>query len=171
MFDHQRLRLGFTEPLGFVISRQEVEEHALARVLSRLKPLVADSSEAWRYKGQVTLVVSGYEDDPRSLVDVPEVRLMLRDLEAGWKEWPFFLNQVDDSIKLLIASSAGERFDGGGWVELSRDRLSQMLLRGLVGIKCVFERYGFPESELQALSAGLIEVFEQAGLDPSDRPA
>jgi hypothetical protein len=50
----------------------------------------------------MTLVVDGYNYDPRELVDIPEVRTLLRSLEASWPHWAFFFNQVDDSIKLLV---------------------------------------------------------------------
>ena len=69
-----------------MISRREVEAADLASVLSRLKVFLATREDAWRYRGQMTLVVDGYNNDPRELVDIPEVRALLRGLEA---EWPF----------------------------------------------------------------------------------
>ena len=55
-------------------------------MLSRLKVFLATREDAWRYRGQMTLVVDGYNNDPRELVDIPEVRTLLRRLayQAGY---------------------------------------------------------------------------------------
>ena len=81
------LRPGVSEPVVLLISRREVEAADIASVLSRLKPFLASREEAWRYRGQMTLVVDGYNHDPRELADVPEVRTLLRKLEASWPHW------------------------------------------------------------------------------------
>ena len=100
---HLDLRPGITEPVVLLISRSEVEAGDIASVLFRLEVFVANREDAWRYRGQMALVVDGYNDDPRELVDIPEVRSLLQQLEAGWPYWAHFLNQVDDSIKLMLS--------------------------------------------------------------------
>jgi hypothetical protein len=99
--------------------------------LSRLKVFLATREDAWRYRGQMTLVVDGYNNDPRELVDIPEVRALLRGLEAEWPYWAFFFNQVDDSIKLLLSCVAGCRFLGRGAVEMDADLVAAALARGV----------------------------------------
>lgn len=160
----QDLRPGVTEPAVLVISRREVEAADLASVLSRLKAFRATREDAWRYRGQMTLVVDGYNNDPRELVDIPEVRTLLRRLESAWPFWAFFFNQVDDSIKLLLSCAAGHRFLGRGTVEMDAELVAQALARGFGGMNVIFEEYGFPETELEAMSRGLLEVLEQAGM-------
>lgn len=164
MSPRQDLRPGVTEPVVLMISRREVEGGDLDSVLSRLKVFRATRADAWRYRGQMTLVVDGYNHDLRELVDIPEVRTLLRRLEAAWPFWAFFFNQVDDSIKLLISCAAGHRFLGRGAVEMDADLVAQALSRGFGGMNTIFEENGFPESELEAMSMGLIEVLEQAGM-------
>ena len=158
------LRPGVTEPVVLMISRREVEAKDLASVVSRLKVFLATREDAWRYRGQMTLVVDGYNQDPRELVDIPEVRALLRDLEAAWPYWAYFFNQVDDSIKLLLSCVAGHRFLGRGAVEMDADLVAGALARGFDGMNAVFERFGFPEDELERMSKGLVEVLEQAGM-------
>jgi hypothetical protein len=147
-----------------MISRREVEAADLPSVLSRLKVFLATREDAWRYRGQMTLVVDGYNDDPRELVDIPEVRALLRGLEAAWPYWAYFFNQVDDSIKLLLSCVAGHRFLGRGAVEMDADLVARALARGFGGMNAVFDRFGFPEDDLEKMSNGLVEVLEQAGM-------
>ena len=147
-----------------LISRREVEAGDLASVLSRLKPFLVTREDAWRYRGQMALVVDGYNNDPRELVDIPEVRTLLRQFEAEWPYWAYFFNQVDDSIKLLLSCVAGRRFLGRGAVEMDPDLVSEALGRGFGGLNMVFDRFGFAEDELENMSNGLVEVLQQAGM-------
>ena len=158
------LRPGVTEPVVLMISRREVEQGDLASVLARLKVFLTTREDAWLYRGQMTLVVDGYNDDPRELVDIPQVRTLLAQLEAAWPYWAFSFNQVDDSIKLLLSCVAGVRFLGRGAVEMDPQRMATALAHGFGGMNEVFERFGFPEDELELMSRGLLEVLEQAGM-------
>lgn len=72
--------------------------------------------------GQMSLVVDGYNHDPRELVDIPEVRHFLKRLAAQWPYWGFFLNQA------------------------------------FAGMNALFDQYGFPEHELEAMSMGLVAL-------------
>jgi hypothetical protein len=157
-------RPGVREPVVLLISRREVEQADLASVLSRLKVFLATREDAWRYRGQMTLVVDGYNDDPRELVDIAEVRALLRGLEAEWPYWAYFFNQVDDSIKLLLSCIAGSRFLGRGAIEMDADLVAAALARAFGGMNMIFERFGFPEDELEKMSNGLVEVLQQAGM-------
>ena len=158
------LRPGVSEPVVLLISRREVEACDIASVLSRLKPFLATREDAWLYRGQMTLVVNGYNNDPRELVDIPEVRTLLRALESSWPPWAYFFNQVDDSIKLLLSCVAGSRFHGRGAVEMDADFVAAALGRAFGGINMVFDRFGFPEDELEKTSNGHVEVLQQAGM-------
>ena len=158
------LRPGVSEPVVLLISRREVEAGDLASVLSRLKVFLATREDAWLYRGQMTLVVDGYNNDPRELVDIPAVRTLLRGLESSWPQWAYFFNQVDDSIKLLLSCVAGSRFLGRGAVEMDAELVAAALGRAFGGMNMVFERFGFPEDELEEMSNGLVEVLQQAGM-------
>ena len=46
----------------------------ISEVLSSLKSLSGDRSSAMSAEGAVTLVFNGYDDDPRELESIPEVR-------------------------------------------------------------------------------------------------
>ena len=158
------LRPGITEPVVLMISRREVEAGDIASVVSRLKVFLATREDAWLYRGQMTLIVDGYNNDPRELVDVPEVRTILCQFEAAWPYWAYFFNQVDDSIKLLLSCVAGRRFLGRGAVEMDAELVAAALARGFGGMNTIFERFGFPDGELEKMSNGLVEVLQQAGM-------
>jgi hypothetical protein len=158
------LRPGVTEPVILMISRRQVEAFDIASVLTNLKPFTATREDAWLYRGQMALAVDGYNDDPRELIDIPEVRALLQELYQQWPYWAFFFNQVDDTIKILGSCVCGTHFPGGGAVEIDGHKVEDFLMHGFAGMNAVFEKHGFPETELESMSRGLVEVVEQAGM-------
>ena len=112
----------------------------------------------------MALVIDGYDDDPRELIDLPEVPAFLRELDQKWPFWAFFFNQVDDSIKILLSCLCASRYLGRGQVEIDPEKLERFLLAGFAAMNSIFDENEFPESELEAMSNGVIEVVEQAGM-------
>ena len=159
------LSRGVVEPVVLMISRREVEANDIDSVFQRLEEQFRLPAVMWRYRGQMALVVDGYNDDPRELVDIPAVRAFLRGLDARWPFWAFFFNAVDDSIKILASCVAGCRFPGHGMVEIDPDRLRDFLMRGFAAMNSIFDEHGFPEDELESMSRSVIEVIEQAGFN------
>ena len=150
------LRPGVTEPVVLMFSRREVEAGDALSAVDRLNALFCSREAIWRYRGQVSLVVDGYNDDTRELVDIPEVRAVLREFDARWPYWAFLFNQVDDSIKLLGSCLCAERYLGRGQVEVDPEKLRTFLLRGFAAMNALFNDHGFPESELEVMSNGII---------------
>jgi hypothetical protein len=144
-------------PIVLVISRRQVEEADVASVLSNLKVMTASREEVARYRGQMMLVVHGYNSDKRELLDIIEVRELLI---AVYNTWPFFgyyFNLVDESIKPLASATCGKAYPGQGQVEIDLDKLREFLLRGTNGIVTMFEHYGFPGEELDTTLEGFAE--------------
>jgi len=79
------LRPGIRDPVDLMVSRRQVEEADLASVVEGLRPFIATREDAWLNRCQMSLVVSGYENDPREIVDMPQARQFLKDLA---REWP-----------------------------------------------------------------------------------
>ena len=125
------LRKGVTDPVVLMISRRQVEQQDLASVLDALKLFTANREDAWLYRGQMSLVVDGYNHDPRDLVDIPEVRSLLKRLGAEWPYWGFFFNQVDDSIKILGSCCCGVEFPGRSAAVIDPALLTGFLTRPL----------------------------------------
>jgi hypothetical protein len=158
------LRPGVTELVVLMFSRREVEASDPGPAVARLNTLFNSREAIWRYRGQVALVVDGYDDDPRELVDVSEVRTFLARFTQAWPYWAYYFNQVDDSIKLLAACLCARRLLGAGHLEIDPDKLGVFLADGFAAMNTVFDEHGFPESELQNITEGVIEVITQAGM-------
>lgn len=74
----------------------------LSAVLSSLKSFSSDRSSAMSAEGCVTLVFDGYDDDPRELESIPEVREWFARLFEAWPYWSFFANRIDQTVPLVL---------------------------------------------------------------------
>ena len=162
------LRPGLSDPVVFVISRQQVEALDLDESIDFLHSLVpiAHPHHAWAYKGRLSLVIAGYETDPRELFEIPEVCRYLRALDEQWPFWLFFFNQVDDSIKLIALCLASSIEVVPGAAHIDPNGLRRFMERAFTAVNYLFESYGFPESENEALSMEVSRLFANSLISP-----
>ncbi len=159
---------GLFDPVVFLISRQQVEAFDLDSSLNALQSLVptARPHHARAFKGRLSLVISGYEKDPRELFEIPEVCRYLRALDEQWPFWLYFFNQVDDSIKLIALCLASSIEVMPGAAHIDPDGLRRFLERGFTAVNYLFESYGFPESENAVLSMEVSRLFVNSQITP-----
>ena len=104
----------------------------ISAVLTALKSLSNDRSSAMSAEGVVTLVFHGYDDDPRELEAIPEVRGWFANLFEAWPYWSFFANRIDQTVPLILSLLlSGEAVAGEpgmvGWA-FDLDELKPLLL-------------------------------------------
>ena len=122
-----------------------------------LGPLVADRDAAWTLRGRLSISFHGYDDDPRALYTVAEVRKFVVRVHTAWPYWFFFLNQIDHSIKLVAACLCElQRVEPGGW-QLAPPDLACFLEDGMAALEQLFERHRFPPDRHRATVEGVIE--------------
>ena len=76
------LQLG-VDSIVLVVSHDEVEKLDLSGCLGVLDSLIESREKAMRFRDQVVFGVDGYNDDPRELFEIPEVRTFIRDLDRN----------------------------------------------------------------------------------------
>ena len=72
-------------------------------ILDALRQISSSKEDCLRYAGTLSIVITGYEDDPRELPQIPEVRAWFRNLNGSWPYWGWFLNKLDDSLPLVTS--------------------------------------------------------------------
>jgi hypothetical protein len=76
-----------------VARRSEVERGMIEPTLTALQCLSSDPETALRYKSNATLSFQGYDQDPRGLFEIEEVREFVEKLNAKWYSWFFFMTK------------------------------------------------------------------------------
>ena len=143
------------------IHREQIEVFDLESSLSFLRTLVpsSDPQFALSYKGGVSLVIGGYDDDPREIFEIPEVCRYLHEIDREWPFWFFFLNPSDGSLKLAGMCLASAVSVSPGKAYILPDNLYRFMERGFGAVNFLFDHYGFPESDNEALSEVVSQIF------------
>ena len=131
----------------------------ISRVLLSLQSLTRDRASALSAEGAVTLIFNGYDNDPRELEAIPEVREWFATLFRAWPYWSFFANRTDQTVPLIITlllpgdQVKGEEAGTVGW-SFDIDQLRPLLLR----------MFGFQNELIESLDLGE-DVNERSSAD------
>ena len=136
----------------------------ISGVLSALKSLSADRSSAMSAEGAVTLVFNGYDDDPRELESIPEVREWFAKLFEAWPYWSFFASRIDQTVPLVLTLlMPGETVAGEpgmvGW-EFDPDELKPLLFKMFGYQNELIERLEIGEDVNERVSRDFIEAVQ-----------
>jgi hypothetical protein len=116
---------GFTRPpkrrprprrirsVPFEIPRKTIEKRDVSAVVARLNGLVEDKESARSAMGSVSILVDGYDDDPREIYQIPEVRDWYGKLVEAVPHLLFFLFPEAQAVKNLYLVLNGGPKAGG----------------------------------------------------------
>lgn len=148
-----------TEPAIIVlaITRKEVESGSIASTLEHLHTLTDTRENALLYRESLVFQVGGYDDDPRELTEIPEVRAFFHHLAAEWPHWLWFLARGCGAVVLLLAllcevkmvRSSGRNAEGGYATEFaSKTELAAVMMDLFDRGNSLFNTYGLPDAAI-----------------------
>ena len=85
------------------ISRHEIETENFTSALERLHVLTDSQQNVYRYKESMVFQVRGYDEDPRELPEIPQVRRYFALLTKQWPHWFWFLLRGNGCVVMLLA--------------------------------------------------------------------
>lgn len=87
-----------------LITRNEVERGTVGDVVHRLMTISDDPRATKHLAGRVVLQVDGYNDDPRELMEIQEIREFFADIHKQWRYWAHFLDVTyTDSFNVMLS--------------------------------------------------------------------
>ena len=109
----------------------------------------------------VSLVVEGYDADPRELCEIPEVRAYFVHLLERWPYWFFFCSLEDSNLMMMLLSVVPElivcRRSGLVNFQISGPGLSPLLLRLFAHMNPLCEICGFSESMIMTRTDDVVD--------------
>jgi hypothetical protein len=153
-----RFRPAVMEPIYLVFSREQIEAHDISEPLQVLRQLAGNPEEALAACGRISLVIDGYDADPRELFEVPEVRRYIKALDDMWPYWFFFLSQADDSIKIVESCLCDSIEVIPGVTSIDNEQLNAYLTRHFSAMNHYCEALNLPESKIEEISEGVISL-------------
>jgi len=130
MWEHPEARL---DNLVLMASRSEVESGDTLPALASLRKLLVPDNAA-KVKGRLVFGVNGYDDDPRDLWEIPEVRSWMQKLDSQFPYWLYFMDTGPVSTLAFIAFSLCryEKVPGGKMIP--RDELQRFLVSHFIAM-------------------------------------
>jgi hypothetical protein len=165
---NQRLRPGISEPVFLMFSRRQVETSDIDEPLQFLRGLTANPRAALEYCGRISLIVDGYNDDPREIFEVPEVRAFIKSIDQQWPYWFFFLSQADDSIKMLESCLCDTIEVIPGVASIDLEQMERSLVRHFGAMNRLCEAMNVPEAKIEEISEGIISLIHNASVEQID---
>ncbi len=154
-----------SEPIYLVISREQINECDISGPLRVLRQLQGNPEKAVAACGRISLVIDGYNKDPRELFEIPEVRRFIKELDAIWPYWFFFLSQADDSIKVIESCLCDSIEVVPGVTSIDSEQLQNCLSRHFSAMNNYCESLRLPESKIQEISEGIISLIDNAAVE------
>jgi hypothetical protein len=161
----QHLRPAVTDLIVLMFSRRQVETCDVDEPLGLLRSLAADRRTAIEFWGRISLVIDGYNDDPRELFEIPEVRAYIKCLDLAWPYWFFLLSQIDESIKLLESCLCDTIEVVPGVTSIDLDQLDRSLARHFGAMYRLGAELKLPEEMCEEVAEGIIGMFQNAAVE------
>ncbi len=152
------LELG-VDSIVLVVSREEVQKLDLSSCLQVLDSLIESREKAMRFRDRVVFGVDGYNDDPRELFEIPEVRTFIRELDAKWPYWFFFLSKATDALKMIMLSLCRYQKAGGGLIRYDPKDVKLFLVSHFVALNRIFDRFDFDKPLNKEMSEAIFDYF------------
>jgi hypothetical protein len=158
-----------TEPdsLSFVISREDIETGNISTTVLLLEKLL-NPDAALKYCEKVDIGVYGYDDDPRELNELPEVRDFIYKLDEKFPYWCYFLSKRATGLMFILSC-----FCPPYLTPESRDRIwlksigEYLTRRGFPAMNHISVAAGCSESEIERMTNRVMEYIT-TGVDKSE---
>jgi hypothetical protein len=141
------------DPLGVMVSRDEVERQDIEPSLCVLRQLTASPALARRFFERVDIAFHGYDDTTQELFEIPPVRDFVHRLDEEFPFWLFFLSKQYLGLQCLLFCLLPPFLTDEGRSRLFPGRIEQLLTRRWVpAMNLVCEYVKFSEEQTEQLT-------------------
>jgi len=131
--------------------RRDVERNNINPVLEILNDLLTPVN-AKQYFEKVELCVSGYDNDPKELCEIPEVRKYMSDLDSQFPYWFYFITKLSLSLSFITFSLCQFEKNEAGEIHLDPSVLIRFMERHFKAVNELENLGLLDEAENQWLS-------------------
>lgn len=152
----------------FSVRREVIESGNIASVLERLHILTDSPRNVSLYKEAMVLSAEGYDDDPRELWEVKEVKDFFKQLVAEWPHWFWFLARNAGMVAMflnLLCETQTTRTPMGSYTQYIKSREAPITMSSLYerGSQ-LFKEYGVSDDEyMRSARSAVFEITRTIG--------
>ena len=148
--------------LGVAVSRSDVENGDTSATLGTLSGLLDTDATVRRFRGRVNVSFDGFNDDPREIYEIPEIRRFCAELDARFPYWLYFLSTEDSSLKMMTFCLCRVEKQGPGLVMLNNTDLGQFLYSHFAAMNELFRRHSLDDATNRVISDTVLKYFNLA---------
>lgn len=150
--------------IAMVFSRREVESGNISDALDRLLGISDCAEHVRKFKDGLTLIFSGYENDPRELHQIPEAVAFFRKLNSHWPYWLHFVEKDDVTLGLVfwLLCDMEVVSKKGNLVSChfkDADDVSRVMQELYMALNALYEANGISERENEAMTERVTNAF------------
>lgn len=145
-WEHPNARVG---QVALMASKEEVEAGNIAGALASLQKLLKPAN-AWKFRGRLIFGIRGYDDDPRDLWEIEEVRSWMQKLDREFPYWLYFMDTGPSSTLSFIAFSLCRYEKVSGGKVIPPEELQRFLLSHFIAMNDLSRRLGETQEENDA---------------------
>jgi hypothetical protein len=147
------------------IDRSSVEQGDVSECAARLKSLTATRDRVLANNGSVSVLVTGYESDPRQLFEIEEVRRYLKRLDDHQPQWFHLCSRTDATLKLIFMCTSRVNAmpsiaPGATAHTFDREHLRSFLMRHYHAMRGLHDEFGVPQITSENISGLVISYFK-----------
>ncbi len=150
----------------YQFSRDRVQAGDAKDFLSRFgKFRVPVGKQLQGMMNSLALMIQGYDDDPREIYAIPEVRAFYKQLWEVWPYWLYFCNLESENLMMMVMccleSLDAVKVKGQSQVKVSISPLEvvQFISGGFVPMNEMCERAGMSERQIFERTKAVFEYF------------
>ena len=155
-----------TDLILYQFSRDRVEDGDAKDFLSRFgKFRVPVGRQLQGMMNSLALTIQGYDDDPREIYAIPEVRAFYKQLWQRWPYWLYFCNLDTENLMMMVMccldSLDALKVQGRPQVQVQINPLEvvQFISGGFVPMNEMCERAGMSERQIFDRTKAVFEYF------------
>jgi hypothetical protein len=146
-----------------LVSRQDVESLRIGSTVERLMLFSDCAKHVHQFAGRVVIQVDGYDDDPRALVSIPEVKRFFQAVDGHWSYWLHFLIPEVSQIQLILLMLVDvkkETVQNGhiGFSLTSPQQLEDQIQRLLAAMETLHDAFKVPRAHAELMIAAVVRA-------------
>jgi len=143
--------------LQIIVAREQVEAEDISEILTILQQLLQPDT-ARKFFERVDIAFTGYDQDPRELYEIVEVRNFVHKLDEQFPFWLYFLTKRGNGLRLILYCFCPPFLKPEAQQEIWTKRINDYLLkRGLPGMGTICELVGWSEEQMMQLNDRVLE--------------
>lgn len=147
------------------IPRDDIVRRNTGPALASLNKLVESPEALAASNGTISLMVGGYDSDPRELHMIPEVRDYFNALDDDFPYWFHVCTRIEHSLRLLFMMLAdltpvtNVNNSGAVGMQFAHDDLNDFIHSHCDAMDSLHAKHGFPQEENQRITGLVMNYF------------